>query len=214
VQVAGRLSSALGRKDQGPNVELGQAVGANRDAKAMAELVGLLAGGTRAEAHDAVKAIDEAGSILPDLLAPHLDTFFGLLEGASNRMKWGLLGVLVRVIKTRPEVLMVNIDTILATADQSTVIAKDRAMKILSALAANPRYYEILTPVYFNRLRHSAVNQFATYAEIYVRAVGDAITPDDRIGLRNILLDRQGAISFPARKKRIQKLLKALKSYG
>jgi len=71
MSVLGRLASGMGRNDERPNVELGEALAASGDAAAIAELVGALTG-PAAVASDAIKVLYEAGERRPALLAPHV----------------------------------------------------------------------------------------------------------------------------------------------
>lgn len=67
----------------------------------------------------------------------------------------------------------------------------------------NEKFAPVVTPVILQRLRNTAVNQFPMYAEL----AAPGIRAEDMADFRTILIARHDNISYPAKKKRIMKLL-------
>jgi len=206
MSVAKRLASALERNDERPNVELAEALVAAPDKAAIAELAGLLTTGSKPQKHDAIKTLYEIGYRKPELIAPHLDAFVSLLSTRDNRMLWGTLVALSTLADSCPQELAAHLGSILAAADRGSVIAKDAAMKILGALNADPALNPELTPILFERLETAAVNQVPMYAEL----AAPSIAEKDKPAFRKIVETWHGKIPMPAKKKRLEKVLKGL----
>jgi hypothetical protein len=164
MSVAGRLAGALGRNDERPNVELAEALAAKPSKAAVDELTALLSAGTTAQQNDALKVLYELGARKPELIAPHLPAFLALLKSKNNRNVWGALQAVDAVVAEDPKVVFKALSDILGAADKGSVIARDKAMSILSQLAS-AGYGKAALPVFLDRLEASAPNQFPMYAE-------------------------------------------------
>ncbi len=147
----------------------------------------------------------EIGARKPELVAGHADAFLALLRSRNNRNVWGALQALDTVAATVPGLLAANLDAILAAADKGSVIAEDKTMAILATLAASG-HGKRTVPALLSRLRDAAPNQFPMYAEI----AAPAIPPADRAAFRDILETRLAKIPQPAKRKRVEKVLKTL----
>jgi len=204
--IAERLASALGRNDERPNVALARELAAAPDEKAIAELAALLGSGDKAARHDAIKVLYELGERKPALIAPYLEAFVLLLETRDNRMLWGALSALAALGTVAPLELSAHLDAILAAADRGSVIAKDKAMKLLSDLNALPALNSQITPILLQRLSQAAVNQVPMYAEF----AAPTIAEKDKPAFREIVETWRDRIPMPAKKKRLDKVLKRL----
>ena len=240
MSVAEKLASALGRNDERPNVALARELAAAPDDAAIAELAGLLTAGDRPVRHDAIKVLYELGERRPELIAPHLDVFVSLLQTRDNRMLWGALSALAALGTTKPHELAARLDAILAAADRGSVIARDKAMKLLSDLNARPdlerrafkwnRFAALslcgrivlcakpvstfahdalnprITPILLQRLSEAAVNQVPMYAEFAAPTIAET----DKPAFRRIVETWRDKIPMPAKKKRLEKVLKQI----
>ncbi len=206
MSIAGRLASALERNDEAPNIELAEALARTGNKDEIAELAGLLTAGPNPVRHDAIKSFYELGERRPDLIAPYLDQLVDLLGTNDNRMLWGTMSALAALAPTHAEALMPHLNHILDAADRSSVIAKDKCMVILAALNSDDRFAGIITPVLLDRVRHAATNQTPMYAEI----AAPTIRPADKPAFREVVEQRLAAMSYPAKRKRLEKVLKAL----
>ena len=204
--IAGRLASALERNDERPNVALAEALAASPDPDAVAELVGLLRTGSKPQRHDAIKVLYELGERDPEQIAPYFDTFVSLLSTRDNRMRWGTMSALAALAPIRQREVFGHLDAVLAAADAGKVISKDKAMKLLSDLNAMRELTPTVTPIILARLKESAINQVPMYAELAAPTIAEA----DKPAFRQIVSDWRDRIPMPAKKKRLEQVLKKL----
>jgi hypothetical protein len=202
VSVLDKLASALGRNDERPNVELAEALAAKPDRKAIATLAEALVSGTTAQQNDAIKVLYEIGERKSELAAPHLDAFVALLGSKNNRNVWGAISAIDTLVSLQAKEIGAQLPAILGAADKGSVIAKDKAMSILAKLAAAglPK----AAPALLDRLADAAPNQFPMYAELALPAV----TPSHRARFRSILEARLAKIEQPAKRARVDKVLR------
>jgi hypothetical protein len=209
VSILGRLASALGRRDEVPNVELAAELAASGDKAAIAELAAALSRAKRPLQHDAIKALDEIGAARPELIAPHADAILLVLKSRDNRMLWGALTALDALVATNPRLIAAHLPTMLDAADRSSVIARDKVVSILATLAAlpgvAPKAWEFLLAI----LRTSAVNQTPMYAEQALRAAAAT----DPKSLAEVVRRRIAEIPQPAKKARLEKVLRKLEKW-
>ena len=203
MSVLGRLASALERHDERPNVELAEALVARPDKAAIAELAGALSTGSVAVQNDAIKVLYEIGERAPALVVPHAGVFLALLESRNNRNVWGAMAAIDTIAAARPGDVAAALSDILDAADKGSVIARDKAMSILSklALAGEPR----AMPALLERLATAAVNQLPMYAELALPAVGP-----HKAEFRAILEARLATLELPAKRTRLEKVLRKL----
>ena len=204
MSVLGRLASALGRNDERPNVELAEALAARPDKTAIAELAATLSAGTTAQQNDAIKVLYELGERAPDLVAPHTAAFLALLTSKNNRNVWGAMSAIDTIAATRPSEIAARLSDILTAADRGSVIAKDKAMSTLSKLALAGEAKTL--PALLDRLDTAAPNQFPMYAELAL----PAIIPAYAARFRTILEARLSQIEQPAKRARVEKVLRRL----
>jgi HEAT repeat protein len=204
MSVLDRLASAVERNDERPNVELAEALVAKPDRRAIAVLADALSAGTVAIQNDAIKVLYEIGERAPELVAPHADAFLALLASKNNRNVWGAMSAIDTIAGVRAKDVAAHLKAILTAADKASVIAKDKAMSILSklSLAGEPK----AMPALLHRLETAAVNQFPMYAELALPAV----TPAHRARFTSILEARLKTIDAPAKRARVEKILRKL----
>lgn len=206
MSVLDKLASALGRNDEKPNVELAEALAATPDASAIAELAEALATGSTAVSNDAIKVLYELGERRPELVAPHAPAFLKLLSGKNNRNVWGALQAIETITALQPDTVLAELPAILAAADKGSVIAKDKAVAILVKLAA-AGHGSVMLPVLLGRLETAAPNQLPMYAEQAVTVIDAA----HRERFAAILEGRLGGIEAPAKRARVEKMLRRLR---
>ena len=204
--LASRLSRSMGRKDEGPNIELAGDLVANRNSEAIAELAALTGMSERPLRRDAIKVLYEIARAAPDLIAPHREIFVQLLASADNRTIWGSLQVLDAIAGTEADFVAKNLNAILDAADRSSVIARDKTMSILCRLNGDSRFARVVSPIILQRLRHAAPNQFPMYAQL----AATTMPQEHHAALANIITDRRRQISSPARQKRLAAALTRL----
>lgn len=205
MSIADRLASALDRRDEAPNIALAEEIADKGDTRAVAELMDLLSTGSKALRHDAIKVLYEAGDRNPALIAPHRFAFVRLLETRDNRMLWGALTALAAIAPYDPDALAPHLDAILAAADNGSVIAKDKAMTILLALAATSAHRNTAWPLLLARLEAAAPNQLPMYAEQALPVAGP-----EGAALAATLTARLGDMPTPAKRRRVEKVITKL----
>jgi HEAT repeat protein len=204
MSVLDKLASALERNDERPNVELAEALVARPDKKAIATLAEALTTGSVAVQNDAIKVLYEIGERAPELVAPHADAFLALLKSRNNRNVWGAMSAIDTIAGVKAKDVAAHLKDILAAADKGSVIAKDKAMSTLAKLAqaGEPK----AMPALLDRLEDAAPNQFPMYAEMALPAVN----PPHRARFTGILEARLKTIAAPAKRARVEKVLRKL----
>ena len=203
--VLDRLAGALGRRDEQPNVALAEAIAAQGDVAAVAELADAVRNGPPRQANDALKVLYEVGARDPELIAGQCPVFLEALRSPNNRKVWGAMTAIDAVAERRAATLAAELPAIIAAADRGSVIAKDHCNSILVKLARSG-YGELAVPILVERLRSAAPNQFPTYAE----KIASVLTAEARPGFLAILKERIGGIMQESKRKRVEKLLAKL----
>lgn len=134
-EIKQKLASALGRRDEQPNLELGQAIAKSGDISAVSALVILL--NDQGVASDAIKALYECGYQAPALLVPHVETFVKLLDHKNNRMVWGSMTAISCIAQRNPDSVWPYWERILGALQHGSVITRDMAVVTLTCLAAS-----------------------------------------------------------------------------
>ena len=206
MSILGELAHARGRRDEEPNVVLAQALAASGDAAGVAELAKAVEHGPRPLQNDAIKALYELGALRPELIRPHIDTFLAALHSWNNRLAWGAMTALAMLAPAYPALIAAHLDAILAAAARGSVIAKDRAVSILAALASQPEPVPAAWAALLDMVEGAAVNQTPMYAEAALRAA----PLNDPPALAAVVRARHDAIRQPAKRARLDKVLRAL----
>ena len=205
--VLARLASALERNDERPNIELAAELAASGDAASIATLVKALGEGPLALQNDAIKVLYEIGALNPGLVAPHAGAFLALLKSKNNRNVWGALQAVESITLDQPDQVLKALPDVLAAADKGSVIAKDKAIGILARLAQAGHRAKTL-PILIDRIAAAAPNQFPMYAEIAAPVMDVA----HRAKFVAVLETRLKEIDAPAKRKRVEKVLRQVRS--
>ncbi|QYO76738.1 hypothetical protein [Devosia salina] len=203
--IADRLSGALGRRDEGPNVALAEDIAAAKDKAGVAELIDLVRSGTTRQRNDAMKVLYEIGARDPELIGGHCPVFLEALGSRTNRQVWGAMSALDMVAEIRAREIAAELPKIIEAADRGSVIAKDRCTSLLTKLA-RAGYADMAVPILVERLKSAAPNQFPTYAE----ETASVVTPEAKPGLIETIRERLASMSQRAKRERMEKLLRKL----
>ena len=206
MSVLDRLASALGRRDEEPNVAVARDLARSGDAGDIALLADALENASQPIRGDAIKALYELGALRPELIAPHAGAFLAAMNSRNNRLVWGALTALDALAATEPALIAANLPAILAAADRGSVIARDKAVSILATLASQEPPVAGAWEKLLDTLRTSALNQTPMYAEAALRAAPG----NDPAALAAVVRKRLEAIHQPARKARLEKVLRNL----
>jgi hypothetical protein len=203
--VLDKLSGALDRRDEAPNVALAETIVGRRDMAAIAELAEAVRRGPTRQANDALKVLYEVGARDPELIAAQCPVFVEALRSSNNRKVWGAMTAIDAVAERRAATLVAELPAIIAAADRGSVIAKDHCNSILVKLARSG-YGELAVPILVERLKTAAPNQFPTYAE----AIAPVLTPEARPGFLAVLKGRIGTILQGSKRRRVEKVMARL----
>lgn len=201
------LATALGRRDEAPNIELAERIVQSNEQRAVAALAAILETGGRAAQQDALKVLYEIGERQPPLILHQLPVLIGTLTSKNNRLVWGGLTALAKLSNLAPDKIFPHLDKVLNAADAGSVIAKDRAIDILVGLADTAAYCNEVMPIIVKRLKTSAVNQLPMYAEKVARLTLARPHTDTII---HTMESRLNEPMSPAKKKRIEKVINSL----
>jgi hypothetical protein len=205
--VLDQLASVSGKREQDMNIALAQKIAAEKDKKALKELVAGLEHKTKAIRHDCIKALYETAALAPGLLSPHADTFVQLLSDKDNRMQWGAMTALSALVQEVPEQLYQALDQLIDVADKGSVITRDHMVRILAGLSTGKKYAATTLPLLMEQILQSPVNQVPSYAEQAL----PVITPEFKDRLVQVLQTRLQDIEQDSKRKRVEKVLKKLK---
>jgi hypothetical protein len=204
--VVERLASSLGRNDEQPNIAVAEEIVAGNDTGGVRELVNALGEKNKALKSDALKALYEIGGRSPALIAPHIAHFKNLLASGDNRMVWGAMCAIDAIAGVKPEAVYMMLPQIMQAVDKGTVITRDHAVKAMVKLAAEDRFAKTTTPLLIEQLRICPVNQLPMYAELVSTIARGPATREMEL----VLTARMAAVEQPAKRKRIEKVLKKL----
>ncbi|HAS44995.1 MAG TPA: hypothetical protein DCS93_31225 [Microscillaceae bacterium] len=205
VNVLDKLASALGQRDEAPNIALAEAIATTEDQEAIAALVGGLQQ-KKATANDCIKVLYEIGERKPALIVDYLEDFKALLFHKNNRLQWGAMTALYWISKAKPDKVYAHLVQIMEAADKGSVITRDYAINILIELASCAPYANDAQDLLLEQFRQSPVNQLPMYAE---RAL-PIITEAYRTRFAEVLIQRLNDVEKASKRKRLEKVLKHL----
>ncbi|MBP6391041.1 MAG: hypothetical protein KA175_09180 [Flavobacteriales bacterium] len=208
MRVLEELASAYGRNDEQPNIALAEVIVKKRDAKGVSDLIVVLSGKDKALRNDAIKVLYEVGARRSELIAMHLGVFVGLLASKDNRMVWGAMCAVDAIADTRPKAVVAALPKVMAAVDKGSVITRDHAVKAMVKLAANKTYARTVLPLLHEQLRTCPVNQLPMYAELVATIQSVQHAKETSTILAERLLD----VPHPPKRRRIEKVLRYLKS--
>jgi hypothetical protein len=203
--VLDKLSGALDRRDEAPNVALAETIAASGDLAAIAELADAVRSGPTRQANDAIKVLYEIGARNPELIAAQGPVFVEALRSSNNRQVWGAMSAIDTVAERRAHALVNELPAIIAAADKGSVIAKDHCNSILVKLA-RAGYGELAVPILVERLRTAAPNQFPSYAE----EIAPVLTAEAKPGFLAVLKDRLGGLLQESKRRRVERVIAKL----
>lgn len=207
MEVLSRIASALGQRDQAPNLALAREIAETKDKKAVNELVEGLMNKDKAIQNDCIKVLYEIGEIEPFLLVDYLDSFLALLHSKNNRLQWGSMTALNCIVKVKPKEIYDHLPTIMEATEKGSVITRDNAVNVLINLASHPSYSEDAFPLLIEQLLKSPTNQLPMYAERMLPIV----TPENKDDFVTALNSRLDEIEKESKKKRVEKVIKKIK---
>jgi hypothetical protein len=203
-----QLAHTLGRRDEGPNIQLAERLAKSKNTGAIRELAGLLSHGQTAIRHDAIKVLYEIGERKPELIAEFVPLFLQTLQHKDNRMRWGAMSALSAVSSLDPSRLAKHLTTIVDAMDHGSVITRDHGIYILAHVARLKKYHADCMELLLEQIAKAPVNQVPMYAEKMAGVISPPYIPK----IISILNHRKDVLEIPTKAKRIEKLLRQLSS--
>jgi hypothetical protein len=134
MSILDKLASALGRRDEIPNVDLAKQIAAKNDKTGVKELVAGLSDKSKDIQHDCIKVLYEVAYLKPALISPYSKEFLSLLDSTNNRMQWGAMIALSSIVREETKSMYKALTKIIEVADKGSVITKDHCYKIMCGL--------------------------------------------------------------------------------
>jgi hypothetical protein len=200
------LASSLGRRDEGPNVELAQRIAKTEDKRAIKELVENLSNNKSDVQADCIKVLYEIGDKKPKLISGFARQFLTLLGSKNNRLVWGAMTALDSITLEEPTAIADNLAKITEIANKGSVITRDHAVSILTELVSIKKYEAKVIPLLIEQLENCPGNQLPMYAEGLPPIVNDG----NRGVFIKVLGSRLGGIEKESKRKRVEKVMKMI----
>ncbi len=204
--VQDQLASALGHRDEKPNIDLAIKIARDGNMDQVTELISLVENKKAALRHDAIKVLYEIGERNPDMISKHIQVFLTALSHNDNRMKWGAMTALSSISKVHPQLLAPFLVDIVKAMEEGSVITRDHGIYILCHVAKLNRYQQDCMALLLEQLEKAPVNQLPMYAE----KTAEVIAAGDAKKLFNILKNRADVLDFPPKARRIEKLIRQI----
>ncbi len=131
-----KLASALGHRDESPNIDLARQLVAGKDSIAIKELVANLANKNKNIQNDCIKVLYEIGELKPELIKDYAKDFVALLDSKNNRLQWGAMTAIQSITAENADIVYKALPKIMAAAEKGSAITRDNAIAILVRLCA------------------------------------------------------------------------------
>jgi hypothetical protein len=198
-----KLAYSLGRNDEEPNVELAKELVKTKNKKGVKEIVNGLNNPKEQIANDCIKVLYEIAEIAPERISEYAGNFVQLLKSKNNRLVWGSMTALSKIVSFNPDEIFQNLDIIVKAYEKGSVITVDNSISVFAELAkADKKYEKKVFPIIIEHLekcRPKEVGQHAERAFVCVNKNNSQI-------FKETLLKRQKSLT-DGQKKRIDKLL-------
>ena len=199
-----KLAYSLGRNDEEPNIELAKELAKTKNRKDKKEIIDGLNNSKEQIANDCIKVLYELAEISPELISEYVENFIQLLKSKNNRLVWGSMTALSKIVSFNPDEIFKNIDIIFKAYEKGSVITIDNSISVFAELVkADKKYEKKVFPIiieHLDKCRPKEVGQHGERAFI-------CINKSNAQKYKEILLKRRGSLN-DAQKKRVDKLLK------
>lgn len=211
MSILNELASAQNRRDEEPNQELARRLCEVEETHAVREdiqaLVDNLTNKNKAIRSDCIKVLDEIGAIKPELIEMYVDEFLALLQVKDNRMIWGAMTALGRIVLRKPHDIWEHVDTVLAATENGSVITQDWGIRVLATLSAiDNDYAKRIFPFLIRFLETCRTKDVPKHAESILIA---AKSSQQKSQLQHVLEKHQADLT-DRQLKRIEKVLDQL----
>ena len=201
-----KLAFSLGRNDEEPNIELAKELAKTKNKKGIKEIIDGLNNPTEQIANDCIKVLYEIAQISPELISVYADNFIQLLKSRNNRLVWGSMIALSKIVSLNPEEVFKNLEIIVKAYEKGSVITVDNSISVFAELVkADKKYEKKVFSIIIEHLEKCRLKEVAQNAE---RAFV-CINKNNSQKFKETLSKRHTSLT-DAQKKRVDKLLKKL----
>ena len=161
-----RLACKLGRNDEAPNIELAEELCRNKDTDGIKEIVDGFIGEDKAVANDCIKVLYEIGERKPELIADYVNEFISRLRSKNNRLAWGSMTALAKIVKLVPKPIFGKISVVKAAYEDGSVITIDNSISVFAGLCkADENYAKEVLPILITHLQKCRPKDVPQHAE-------------------------------------------------
>ena len=201
-----KLACALGRNDEEPNIELAKELVKTKNKKGIKEIVDGLGNPQEKIANDCIKVLYEIGGLEPQFISEYAAEFVQLLTSRNNRLVWGSMTALSKIVAFNPNEVFNNLDIIKRVYEKGSVITVDNSISVFAGLAkADKKYEKKVFPIIIEHLKKCRPKEVAQHAERAFVCVNKKNAPE----FKETLLKRFENLN-ESQKKRVEKLIKKL----
>jgi hypothetical protein len=201
-----KLAYSLGVNNESPNIELAKELAKTKNKKGIKEIVDGLNHPKEQIANDCIKVLYEIAEISPELISEYADNFIRLLKSKNNRLVWGSMTALSKIVSLNPDEVFKNLDIIVKAYEKGSVITIDNSISVFAELVkADKKYEKKVFPIIIEHLERCRPKEVGQHAE---RAFV-CINENNSQKFKETLLKRVDALT-DAQKKRVNKLLSRL----
>ena len=205
--VVDQLSSALNRRDQGPNEAIATAIAKGKDFALLEEVKAVLESkaNTRPK-NDAVLVLTALSRLQPEMLIEQVGLLVALTKSKSNRQVFGSMIALGNTAPFVRDQLLPHLPEILKAMDEGTVVTRDYGFTILTELYKEDLSGDLCLLINEQILKAPS-NQLGQYTEKFMKVV----RKEDNTSLINALEIRSGELTHENHRKRLMKNLKKIR---
>jgi hypothetical protein len=201
-----KLAYSLGRNDEEPNIELAKELSKTKNKKGIKEIADGLNNPKEQIAGDCIKVLYEIAGISPELVSEYAGVFIQLLKSKNNRLVWGSMTALSKIVSLNSDEVFKNLDIIIKAYEKGSVITVDNSISVFAELVKADKKYENkvfqIIIKHLEKCRPKEVGQHAERAFV-------CINKNNSQKYKEILLIRRESLN-DAQKKRVDKLLNKL----
>ncbi len=161
-----RIAFNLGRNDEAPNIDLAVELAQTKNVEGINEIVAGLESKQEQIANDCIKVLYEIGDRNPELIADYIQDFIFLLRSKNNRLVWGGMTALSKIVSIRPKEAFEHINIIIDAFKNGSVITRDNAISVFAELSKTGKEYEkAIFPLIIEHLKTCRPKEVGQHAE-------------------------------------------------
>jgi hypothetical protein len=198
-----KLAFLLGRNDEEPNIELAKELVKAKNKKGIKEIVDGLNNPKKQIVNDCIKVLYEIATMSPELVSEYAESFIQLLKSRNNRLVWGSMTALAKIVSLNPDEIYKNLDIIVKAYEKGSVITVDNSISVFAELIkANKKYEKKVFPIIIEHLKKCRPKEVGQHAERAFVCINKYNLQE----YKETLLKRRKSLT-EAQKKRVDKLL-------